>query len=78
MIDILKDYVWETDQAELNDQLETGYIIIYVDVNLSVICAELLQYFDDDTDQRINELFGHYGLHNLLLVDGMYYWLKLS
>ena len=78
MMDILKDYVWETDQAELDDQLETGYTIIYADVSLSVIYGELLQYFNDDIDQQVKDLFGYYGLHNLLLIDGIYYWLMLA
>ena len=77
-MDILKQYVWKTDQDELNELIETGYTIIYADVSLSVIYGEILQCFDGNIKDQIKELFGYYGLHELLLIDGMYYWLVLS
>ena len=77
-MDILKQYVWETDQDELNELIETGYTIIYLDASLSVIYGELLQYFNGNIEYQIKELFGYYGLHELLLIDDMYYWLMLA
>ena len=77
MMDILKQYVWKTDQDELNELIEDGFTVLYADVSLSVIYGELLQYFNDrdDMDQVLKELFGYYGLHALRLLDGVYYWL---
>ena len=78
MMDILKQYVWETDENELKELIEDGYVITYLDVSLSVIYGELLAYLDGNIEEQIQSMFGYYGLHHLLLVDGNYYWLTLS
>ena len=77
-MDILKRYIWETDENELNELIEDGYSVTYLDVSLSVIYGELLSCLDGDVTEQIESMFGYYGLHELLLVGGMYYWLTLS
>lgn len=75
-MEVLKDYVWETDESELNDLIDSGYEVIYFDVSLSVIYAELSNCFDNqEVHRNILDIFGYYGPGALLKVDGVYYWL---
>lgn len=76
MIDVLQEYVRDTDEAELLDLIELGYQEIYSDVSLSVIYEELSICFNnDEMEQRIEHMFGYYGPGVLLHVAGTYYWL---
>ena len=75
-MEVLKEYVWETDETELHDLIDSGYDVISQDVDMSVIYEELANCFDnDELEQRIKEHFGYYGLCELIQVDGVYYWL---
>ena len=79
MINILKQYVWETDEQQLYELLKDGYVEVYRDVNLSSIYEELIEGMEnDDMEEAFEYYFGYYGLNELLLVDGMHYWLTLE
>ena len=75
MIDTLREYVWETDEDELNGLRDSGYDIFYFDVSLSVIYEEISTYYSEGIDQWIEHMFGYYGPGVLLHVAGTYYWL---
>ena len=78
-MEVLKGHVWETDETELKDLIDSGYAEIYADVSLSVIYEEIANYFDShEVRQRIKDIFGYYGPGVLLKVDGVYYWLMQS
>ena len=75
-MNILQDYVWESDENQLREFIELGFEVMYLDVNLSVIYEEIEGCFENhEVHQKINEHFGFYGLSALLHVDGMYYWI---
>jgi len=77
MTEILQDYVWETDENELRELINSGYEIIYQDVNLSTIYDEIANCYENHElqEQILKHLLGYYGLCVLVHVDGVYYWL---
>ncbi len=77
MTEILQDYVWETDENELRELINSGYEIIYQDINLSVIYEYIAElYNENELQEEIHKhLLGYYGLCRLLHVDGMFYWI---
>lgn len=76
MIDTLQSYVWISSEREMQDFINSGYDIIYQDVNLYTIYDELSNcYNNDNLQRRIEEHFGYYGLSLLLQVNSMYYWI---
>lgn len=76
MIDVLREYIWQTNEDELKDLIDLGYAEIYADVSLSVIYEELsICFSNDEMEQRIEHMFGYYGPGVLLHVAGTYYWL---
>lgn len=75
-MDELRRYVRETDESELNNLIDSGYVVIYQDVNLSEIYEVLSNGIPEtEIEQQIRNMFGYYGLRLLLQVDGMHYWL---
>ena len=75
-MEVLRDYVWETDNDELQELIDSGYELVYADVSLEVIYEQFFDCFEGrEVDQRIEEHFGYYGLYALLYVEGMHYWL---
>lgn len=78
-MEVLKGHVWETDETELKDLIDSGYAEIYADVSLSVIYEEIANCFDShEVRQRIKDIFGYYGPGVLLKVSGVYYWIMQS
>ena len=76
MIDILREYLAEANEAELQELIGFGYGIVYQDVNLSAIYDVLADSFHEtELEQQIRDIFGYYGLGLLLQVDGMNYWI---
>ncbi len=77
MTEILRDYVWNADKNELLELIESGYEIIFQDVNLSAIYEYIAElYNEDELEEQIHRhLLGYYGLCILVHVDGVYYWL---
>lgn len=75
-MDTLREYVWKTDENELQRLIDMGYDILYQDVNLHVIYDEIAQCIEyKEVDMLINYHFGYYGLCKLLYVNGIYHWM---
>ena len=76
MTEILQDYVWESDNNELQELVNSGCEVIYSDINLSIIYDVIASCFKkSEVHRKIKEHFGFYGLSALLHVDNVYYWI---